>query len=300
MAFIIEGMRVLVLGEILWDVFDKEERLGGAPFNFAAQFARLGNRSALVSAVGDDERGRKALSRARELGVDASFISTVSEAATGVVLVELDTGGQPQYEIRRPAAYDFAELDSDALARLSEEPPDWIYYGTLFASQDRPRRLLERVLRALPDVPRFYDVNLRPDSYDRELVLALLPEASVLKVNGDEVRHIRQMMGEPDQGEEAFARGVALRHTMRAVCITRAEQGSALLWDGEWVEASGVTVEVADAVGAGDAFSAALLHGVAQAWPLRKRIEFANRVGALIASKAGATPAWTPEEAWAL
>ncbi len=293
-------MRALVLGEILWDVFDKEERLGGAPFNFAAQLARLGNRPALVSAVGEDERGRLALEQARALGVDSSFIAAVSTAATGVVLVELDAGGQPQYEIRRPAAYDFAQLDDAALGLLSQDPPDWIYYGTLFASQDRPRRLLERVLEALPDVPRFYDVNLRPDSYDQELLMALLPEASVLKVNGDEVREIQRMNRESDPGEEAFARRIAIQYAMRGICITRGEKGSALLWDGEWVEAPGVHVEVQDAVGAGDAFSAALMHGVAQNWPLRKRIEFANRVGALIASKAGATPEWTAEEAWAL
>jgi len=293
-------MRALVLGEILWDVFDAEERLGGAPFNFAAQLARLGHSSALVSAVGDDDRGRRALEQARELGVDATFVSTVSSAATGVVLVELDAGGQPQYEIRRPAAYDFAELDDAALGRLALDPPDWIYYGTLFAAQPGPRRLLERVLGALPEVPRFYDVNLRPDSYDRELVAALLPEASILKVNGDEVREIQELTGEPDQGQEAFARRMSLEHGMRGVCVTRGDQGSALLWNGEWVEAPGVEVTVADAVGAGDAFSAALLHGVTQDWPLRKRVEFANRVGALIASKSGATPEWTPEEAWAL
>ena len=293
-------MRVLVLGEILWDVFDDGERLGGAPFNFAAQLARLRHDPFLVSGVGDDDRGREAYDRGRKLRVDMHWVCKTSAAKTGVVLVDLDDGGQPQYEIRRPAAYDFAVLSAADLKGLAEAPPDWIYYGSLFPHQPQPFDLLQRVLQALPSVPRFYDVNLRPNSYSDELLSALLPEATVLKVNSDEVRELEGMAGDPNEGLEAFARRMAARHAMRGVCITRGAEGSSLLWDGEWAEASGVAVTVQDAVGAGDAFSAALLHATSQEWPLPRRVEFANRVGALIASKSGATPNWSEQEAWAL
>ncbi len=293
-------MTALVLGEILWDVFDDTERLGGAPFNFAAQLARLGHNALLVSAVGDDERGRRALEQGRALGVGTELVRTVTVAATGVVLVRLDDGGQPHYEIRRPAAYDFAELSAAELGDLAANPPDWIYYGSLFAHEPRPRGLLERVLQALPSVPRFYDVNLRPDSYSGPLLTTLLPEATVLKVNGDEVLELERLVGDRDEGQESFARRMAARHGLRGVCVTRGAEGSALLWDGEWVEAPGIEVTVRDAVGAGDAFSAALLHATVEGRPLIDRLDFANRVGALIASKQGATPDWTEAEAWAL
>lgn len=293
-------MTALVLGEILWDVFEDGERLGGAPFNFAAQLARLGHQAVLVSGVGDDERGRRALEQGRSLGVDMDAVRVTDQAETGVVLVELDSGGQPHYEIRRPAAYDFADLSESQLRTLAENPPDWIYYGSLFAHQPEPRALLRRVCEALPNVPHFYDVNLRPDSYSDNLLAALLAEATVLKVNNDEVGELERIAGDSSQGQEAFARRVTERHRLRGVCITRGDNGCALLWDGEWVEAPGVRVTVRDAVGAGDAFSAALVHATSQGWPLAKRADFANRVGALIASKSGATPEWTESEAWAL
>lgn len=293
-------MRALVLGEILWDVFEDDERLGGAPFNFAAQLARLGHESLLVSAVGDDERGRKALERAAALGVSTRYVRTTRWAETGVVQVRLDDGGQPEYEIRRPAAYDYAGLSAKELAELRADPPDWIYFGSLFAREPGPRALLRRALAALPTAERFFDVNLRPRSYTPELLLALLPKATVLKVNADEALELERLVGEAHAGQERFARRMAERYDLRGVCITRGEDGCGLLWDGEWAEAPGVAVTVVDAVGAGDAFSAALLHGAAERWPLAKRADFANRVGALIASKAGATPAWTQAEAWAL
>ncbi|MBI1354419.1 MAG: hypothetical protein GC160_08735 [Acidobacteria bacterium] len=293
-------MRALVLGEILWDVFDDGERLGGAPFNFAAQLARLGHEALLVSAVGEDERGRKALERAQELGVGKRYIRTTRWADTGVVEVQLNEAGQPQYQIRRPAAYDFAGLSPEDLAGLRSNPPDWIYYGSLFAREPRPKALLEKTFESLPEGERFFDVNLRPDSYTPELLLELLPYATVLKVNADEVWELERAAGDVHDGQESFARRAADRYGLRGVAITRAEDGCALFWEGEWVEAPGIAVKVHDAVGAGDAFSAALAHATSQGWPLATRAAFANRVGALIASKAGATPEWTEEEAWSL
>jgi fructokinase len=55
-------------------------------------------------------------------------------------------------------------------------------------------------------------------------------------------------------------------------------------------------VKVADTVGAGDAFAAALVHGIQLGWPPREVADFANRLGALVASRRGGTPAWTLEE----
>lgn len=292
-------MRNLVFGEILWDVFEDGERLGGAPFNFAAQLARLGHQPRLVSAVGEDDRGRRALEQGGKLGVGLDLTRTTGAEETGVVRVRLENG-QPEYEIKRPAAYDFADLTDEQLDDIAQRPPDWIYFGTLFPYQAGPRALLERVFAALPDTPRFYDVNLRPNSYSAELLLALLPHASALKVNHEEVRELERIAGDPDEGEEAFARRFARRYGYQGVCVTRGGDGCALLWDGDWVEAPGVDVTVRDAVGAGDAFTAALLHGVANGWELDKRADLANRVGALIASKSGATPEWDEAEAWAL
>ncbi|MDE3181631.1 MAG: carbohydrate kinase, partial [Acidobacteriota bacterium] len=76
--------------------------------------------------------------------------------------------------------------------------------------------------------------------------------------------------------------------------------GCAILLGDEYVETGGYRVQVADTVGSGDAFSAAFLHGLSKGWPAREIGDFANRVGALVASHKGAIPSWTAEEAMAL
>src|SRR5689334_19939461 len=95
-------MRLLGVGEILWDVFRDAEHLGGAVFNLCAHAARLGHDVYLVSAVGDDARGERALAAARQLGISTKFIGTVAGRPTGTVSVTVDDGGQPSYVIHRP------------------------------------------------------------------------------------------------------------------------------------------------------------------------------------------------------
>lgn len=292
-------MHIVAIGEILWDVFESGERLGGAPFNVAAHAARLGHRSALISAVGDDELGRRALAQARELGVEMRLTRVVSDAPTGRVLIEL-RDGQPDYTIERPAAYDFSALDDAGRAWLRENPPDWFVFGTLNQTADRVFELTRQTLEAFPRARRFYDVNLRKDSYTKERIADLLGLATTLKLNVGEVERLAEMFGDPDAELEAFCRRYADRWDLESIVITLGEEGSALWTGGELVRAPGFAVEVRDAVGAGDAFSAAFLHGTGQGLPPREVASLGNRVGALVASRDGAVPEFTLEDAWAL
>jgi fructokinase len=68
----------------------------------------------------------------------------------------------------------------------------------------------------------------------------------------------------------------------------------------EYLEAPGFPISVVDTIGAGDALSAALLHGINAGWTAAWVAEFANRIGALVASRPGGTPKWTMAEAMAL
>ena len=293
-------MHVIGVGEILWDLIGASEYLGGAVLNFSVQLARLGHRVSLVSAVGDDPRGRLALSRARDLGLSTRFIRTVPDRPTGIVTVTVDPGGQPSYVIHRPAAYDFAALNDADCAELVSPPPDWIAFGTLHSMHPTARQLLCRVVQRFPRAQRFYDLNLRRDSYTPELIASLLELAHVVKLNDVEVGMVGQMFGTADTTLEAFCRSNAARFGWQAVCVTRGSDGCALLLGGEYLEAAGYRVTVADTVGAGDAFAAALLHGIQAGWPPREVAGFANRLGALIASRRGGVPGWSPDELLAL
>src|SRR4051812_24438780 len=124
-------MTVISIGEILWDVYPDRARLGGATFNFAVNIHRLGHRSIFLSAVADDELGAVALQQAAAWGLDTSFIQLTGGAPTGQVSVRLDTSGEPDFVIHRPAAYDFLRVDAALLARVVATQCDWIYFGTL-------------------------------------------------------------------------------------------------------------------------------------------------------------------------
>ncbi|MGH9405140.1 MAG: PfkB family carbohydrate kinase [Terriglobia bacterium] len=294
-------MKIIVLGEILWDIFEDGEHLGGAPFNFAAHARRLGHDVTFVSAVGADVRGKEALARASALGLSTRYIREVAGQPTGIVPVTIDAEGQPRFTICRPAAYDYVSLSEHDLCELSTPAAHWIYFGTLHQTSPRARETLAQLRGANPRARRFYDVNLRPQSYDAQLVRSLLAEASFVKLNEEEARLVCALLGAPaDASISQFCRTNALAFGWEGVCVTRGASGCALLVGDDYAEVAGYPAVAADTVGAGDAFAAAFLHGLNQGWATAKIGDFANRVGALIASRRGAIPAWTVEEANAL
>jgi fructokinase len=288
-------MSIISIGEVLWDIFDEARHIGGAPFNFAAHAARLGHRVWFISAVGDDELGAAALRRIRELGLDTRYVRVAGETPTGTVRVFLKDG-QPDFTINRPAAYDFPALSEADLALLRSSEPHWIYFGTLAQMNPRVRELTCRVIAANPQARVFYDINLRKESHTPALVKELFAETSILKINDEEVGRVLEMAGEQPLPLTEFCATYARRFGWRGVCVTRGAHGCALWLDEQYIESAGYRVKVADAVGAGDAFSAALLHGVDRGWPPVKVADFANRLGALVASRHGAVPPWTMKD----
>jgi fructokinase len=298
-------MKIISLGEVLWDILPKAEHLGGAPFNFALHARNLGYDVSFISAVGNDDRGRRALELIEQAGLPTRFVRRTSDHPTGTVTVSLDPSLGPQYRIHRPAAYDFPALNPADLSALLTPPPNWIYFGTLQQMSVPARDLTRRLLDAAPAARHFYDVNLRAGSYTPNLVRTLIQQAHVLKLNHQELPLVQEMCGKEMCGIEAasleqFCRQTAGLFELETVCVTRGVQGCALLLDGEYFEAPGFPIQLADAIGAGDAFSAALLHGISSGWPARRAADFANRVGALVASRPGGTPHWSVTEAMAL
>ena len=293
-------MKILSVGEVLWDVFEAKEHLGGAAFNFAAHANVLGHSVSFISAVGIDRRGRRVVEKMKTMGLDTRFIHQVPDIPTGFVTVHLDPYGQPRFTIHRPAAYDFPALSDHSLAEISSLPPDWIYYGTLFQMSPQAKALTLKLIESNPQARRFYDVNLRENCYSADLLEELMSLATAVKLNEEEAGRIQTMLGWSYPSRREFCDGAARQFGWEAVCITRGEAGCALWLNGVYVEADGYRVRVEDTVGSGDAFAAAFLHGLANSWPAAQVADFANRVGALIASRPGGTPSWHVAEAEAL
>ena len=291
---------VISLGEVLWDVTPQQEFPGGAALNFAIHLSRLGHRVSLVSAVGKDERGGRIIQRLAEARLSTGFIHGDANHPTGWVDVRFNAKGEPEYEIHRPAAYDFPELSPEQKRQLFSNPADWIYFGTLQQMSPVARQLTEQLIREVPSAKRFYDPNLRLHSYSSELVRRLLELATVVKMNEPEAQMVSLMFGKAALSLEDFCKTCRDRFQWEAVCITRGADGCAMLVGEEYVEAPGYEVAMSDPVGAGDAFAAAFLHGMATGRSAPQIADFANRVAALVASRPGAVPPWTIDEANAL
>ena len=290
-------MQIVSLGEVLWDVFELKEFLGGAPLNFAANAQRLGNNVALLTAVGADERGVRALAEMKALGLTTEFVQSDTDHATGTAIVVIDGEGNASYVIERPAAFDCLHVDDALLARLAALRPDWIYYGTLAQARGENEAILCRIVKRIPGVKCFYDLNLRKGHWNLPLVHRLSAHATVLKLNEDEAELLSALtLGEGSFNLEAFCRHWSATHGMTTICVTLGSKGCAVFFDDRLETYEGIKVNVVDTVGAGDAFAAAFLHGFELGWPMERTARFANAVGALVASRAGATPAWTPDE----
>jgi fructokinase len=218
-------------------------------------------------------------------------------AATGISAVTFDCDGKATHNLPRPAAYDFMSLNQEQRAILQRQQPKWICFGTLAQMELGPRALTRHILHDNPTAGRFYDVNLRPRCWTPELVETLMNEASAAKLNEDEAAALAALFDWPLNSFQQFSEMMARRFGLEFVCVTYGENGCGLWRNDEFVQQPRFHVDVADTVGAGDAFSAALLHGLDQEWPLAEVTAFANGVGALVASRPGATPAWTEAEA---
>jgi len=280
---------VVGLGELLWDCFGDSRRPGGAPANVAFQAGQLGCRGVVCSRVGRDPLGDELVAFLESQGLDARWIQRDREHPTGTVTVDASRVDHPEYTIHENFAWDFVELDA-ALERLMPTAAA-VCFGTLAQRSARSRETIHRALDMTgDDCMVVYDVNLRQQWFDQPTIERSLAASSAVKLNEREVTVLAKLLGIGSCEPVGFARTIQRDYAVEAVCITRAERGCILITAGEVVDAPGIAVELCDAVGAGDAFTAAWILGQLRGWPLARQAEFANRVGALVASQPGAMP----------
>ena len=291
---------ILGIGELLWDVLPEGPRLGGAPANFTVMAGRLGNHAVILSRIGRDELGRKAVDRLDPLPADTSSLQVDPAHETGRVTVAFEDG-QPHYTIHQPAAWDFAEL-SDEWVNLAERA-DAICFGSLAQRCPESRQTIQTLAaQTKSGCVRVFDVNLRAPFYSSEVIQESLELASVMKMHDAEVPLVLGLLGLPagEGSESEQLRWGAERlldefPTLEMVAITRGGHGSLLVTRAEWNEHPGIPIQVADTIGAGDAFTAALTHYLLRGANLATLNEAGNLWGGWVASQSGAMPA-LPDE----
>jgi fructokinase len=284
---------ILGIGELLWDMLPEGPQLGGAPANFTVMAGRLGNHAVILSRIGHDNLGRQAIDHLDPMPVDTSCLEVDPVHETGQVVVSF-VDGAPSYTIQQPAAWDFLEL-SDEWVQLAERA-DAICFGSLAQRHAESRQTIQMLVAQTSDnCVRVFDVNLRTPFYSVEVIQESLDLATVLKMSNEELPQIMSLLGlSASEGLEAERRGAERLleefPSLEMVAITRGSRGSLLVRRDEWNEHSGFPVKVADPIGAGDAFTAAITHYLLRGASLVRLNDAGNRWGSWVASQSGGMP----------
>lgn len=282
---------ILSCGEMLWDLFPAGPRFGGAPANFACHAALHGARVALLSAVGDDPRGREATAILRRFGLDPSLVQTIADAPTGTVGVSVGAAGKPTFEIHAGSAWDRIAWTPALETHLAGV--DAIYFGTLGQRDPVSRATIRRALAVATSRGRLrvLDVNLRRPFFDAALIRESVAEATVLKLSDDELDAVLAACGVPPGPDPtASLRALLVRHRLDLVALTRGAAGALLVSATEVIDQPGIPTLVRDTVGAGDSFTAALVVGLLRGEPLNTLARVACETAAAVCAHAGALP----------
>lgn len=292
---------VVGLGEALFDCFADREVLGGAPLNVAihaqAVLAPHGGTACPVTRVGADSLGDRCLAEIKHRGLATEQVQRDTERPTGRVAVSLNAAGDANYRFEDDCAWDALAFDNNlaALARRC----DGVAFGTLAQRSTGSRQAITDFIATATQAVRLFDANLRQRLYSAEVLDTSLRLASMVKLNEEELREVSDLLGlgGANSLDEAATR-LASAYQLDGIAITRGSQGTSLYTQHAKHEGPPVSYPRetdADSVGAGDACCAGLLCGTLLGWSPEETVGLANRLGAYVATRPGATPELPPE-----
>lgn len=271
---------IVGIGELLWDIFpDGRKVAGGAPFNFAFHCHQLGHPATIVSRVGGDDLGHELRDEVKRLGLSDEFIQTDRQHPTGTVRVTVDGRGQPNYEIVEDVAWDF-------LSEVSLPDVAAVGFGTLGQRSPVSAATIQSFVAAAP--LRIFDVNLRQHFYSRESLNRSLAAAEIVKVSEDEWPRVSELFAAAGPSDLL----ALYPERMQLVAMTRGANGSSFSFPNraEDFAIPGIPSQLVDTVGAGDAFTAAMVCLHLEGKPLRDCARFANRYAARVCEHRGGAP----------
>ncbi|MBQ9184867.1 MAG: carbohydrate kinase [Bacteroidales bacterium] len=249
---------ILGIGEIVWDHIGSRYCLGGAPYNFAHFAKELGGDAYVVSAVGRDELGRKAVRMIKKDNVYTDLIQK-SLLPTGVVEVDSSVKNDPKYNIVENVAWDAIALDPKALEIAGKA--DVVCWGALAQRSSLSKNSILALVDAAPKKAlKVFDINIRQHYYSSRIISCSLQRANILKLNQAElplIASVLKLEGDPVEALFKRYRGLQLIvYTCGEVCSR--------IYDrlGMVSEIRTPKVKVKDTVGAGDSFTATLVSGI--------------------------------------
>jgi fructokinase len=279
---------VVLIGEVLADIFPDRMVLGGAPFNVARHLQAFGLFPLLITRVGNDQLGSELLASMAQLGMTTQGVQRDPLHPTGQVIVHIEQGTH-RFEIPADQAYDFIRPDEARLA-IQTVTPELIYFGTLAQRNKVSRDTLASILQTVK-IPCVLDINLREPWYTLLTVQHSLHSAAIVKMNDDELDVIAKSFHIVGNTYEQ-AVSMIKQFSLQQLLVTCGAKGAWLLnAEGEKFSLQGAGTEVVDTVGAGDGFAAVFILGLLRGWPNTLILSRANSFAAALCSIRGAVPA---------
>ena len=283
--------KVVCFGEVLWDILPSGPEPGGAPMNVTYHLQKQGLQPLLITSVGKDKEGDGLKALFESHGVSTSLFQNDPHHQTGKVYAQPNDRNEVVYDIVQPVAWDAIQWQEEHRSLVADST--YFVFGSLAARSEVSRNTLFSLLDAAPY--GVLDINLRPPHYSRDLVEQLIHKASLLKLNEAELDLISTWSGGLTNTEDKV-RAMADHFNLSTIVVTMGEKGALLFIDGSVYRHGGFKVRVQDTVGSGDAFLAGLLSRLSTGSRPAAALEYANALGALVATKRGACPDYGADE----
>ena len=281
---------ILVIGEILFDVFPNYRRLGGAPFNFAYHLKNFGYNVRFISRIGMDNAGKEILHTLELARFNLDDIQVDDDNPTGSVNVQLDKSGAPQFDIISDVAYDYIEFIPEYHSNIINAT-QMIYFGSLIQrSKAGYENLQTFITRNSSETLNFYDINLRPGCYNNAIIEKSLTKTDILKLNIGELGKLKQMLSLKVSNDDLVYHLMETQ-SISTVSLTKGESGSELFTNqGCFNSETARAIKVVDSVGAGDAYAAMLAAGLLEKWCPEEIVERASLFASRVCEIKGAIP----------
>ncbi len=282
---------VVCFGETLWDILPHAKLPGGAPMNVAYHLNKLGKNPAIISRIGDDELGKELRHEFELRKIDTSFFQIDKVHPTGKVFAEIKENNEVHYDIVKPSAWDFIRWQDDYTSLV--EQAEYFVFGSLITRNRQSKNTLFKCLEIAKT--KVLDINMRPPHYNKKIIEELLKKADMLKLNLAELHLITGWFSDYDSDEDRI-KLLQEKFGFEAIIVTKGAEGAILNIDDLFYHHNGYTVEVADTVGSGDSFLAAIISKLIDRSPPDKALDFASALGAFVASCSGGCPDYQLED----
>ena len=282
--------KIVCFGEVLWDIYPDRIEIGGAPFNVYYRLHSLGNNVKIISSIGDDDLGLKALNFFKKNNLNSEFISIDKEHKTGQVKIQLESG-EPSYNIVDNVAWDFIPIKKE----YTSEKLDYLIFGSLAVRKDKSFETLKEIIRKSKF--NILDLNIRQEYYKKDKLHYLLNSSDFLKINMDELFVLRDLFNIKYHETEDIAQKIFSKFNLKYICLTNGSVNSSVFDGNKFIYVESLKVESIDNVGAGDNFLASFIDEYfIKKNSLKSSLKIASIYGAITTTKKGAIPAINTSE----